>query len=81
MPLPVLLIHRITDQCLVESVGSTKHLFLRPGTPKGAHAWVDTVGEIQGEGSRPATSSNVPSRYTVAARAFFRRPRKARPFS
>ena len=52
--LSVLLVHRVVDQCLVKSAGSTKHFLLRSGTAKEAPSGMNTVGEIQGK--RPQTS-------------------------
>ncbi len=54
MPLPVVVIHGIADQCLPECAGSTEHLLLRSGPIKEASARVDTIREVQGKRPQPA---------------------------
>ena len=48
----MLLVHRVADQCLVKSAGSTKHFLLRTGTAKETSSGMNTVGEIQGKRSQ-----------------------------
>jgi hypothetical protein len=50
----VLLIHRIADEYLIESAGSTQHLLPRSGPRNEAATGMDTVGEIQGKRSQSA---------------------------
>ena len=54
LALAVLLIHRIVDECLIESAGSTKHLLLGSGSAQQTPAGGDTVGEIQGKRAQSA---------------------------
>lgn len=58
-PFPMVRVHRVTGECLVQRARPTKHLFLSARPAEKASAWVNPVGEVQSERPQAAFSQTL----------------------